>query len=712
VKKLTRRDLFKAAPIAGAAAAAGALGFRPAAEARVTTRGVCRFCLLHCGIEVTTEGSRVVRVQGDLQSRTRGFICQHGYALPEVVHAPERVRTPLLRRGERLVPVTWSDALAFVAARLEQVKQRWGPEALMVQTGWPLVRHPLVGLLHRFCRAFGSPNLVSVASLCEASLRMGQALTAGSKYPHDLQPDRTLVLWGANPSRAAPALTHALHRSAEARRLFVVDPTRTDLARRAAEHLQVRPGSDGALALGLAHLLISQARYDAAFVAEHVSGFDAFARYAEDFPPQRVAALTSVGVEQLERVARRFGSEGPVHIWQGLGVEQHVHGVQTVRALVALEALTGAFDEAWAKRQLTPPGPRFGDEPLPALYRMATPEPVPPPVKAKPVGYDELPLFEVYNREAQGNLFSRAVLEGKPYPVRALVLVASNPVTTAPGGARLLEAMRGLELLVSIDPFLTASGRLADVVLPASTFAEGPMVDEERGAARRNDDADTRVTQALVQAQHDAWPDWKIVFELSRALGLGAYFPWASLREALQAKHVPYMEDAAHQPRPRVASSARFSTPTGKVELVSTVLEDFGYPGLPEWKPPEPAPNAEYPLLLVSGPREAGFINSQFRGAPSIRAKVPEPVLRVHPSRGFESGARVALVTEHGRLELKVVVDPAVHPDAVVAPGGWDVASVNAVTSAELLDPISGFPAVRSTRCRLEACRLETCSQR
>ncbi len=705
MKKVTRRDLFKAAPVAGAAAAVGALALtgRRAVEP-VTTRGVCRFCLLHCGIEVTTEGARVVRVEGDLKSRTRGYICQHGWALPEIVHAKERVRAPLLKRGGRFVEVGWADALGFVAEKLEQVKRRHGPEAFMVQTGWPFVRHPLVGLLHRLCRAYGSPNLASVASLCESSVRMGQALTAGSKYRHDHERAKTLVLWGANPLRSVPALAHGVLRLAEEGRLIVVDPTRTALAKRAAMHLQVRPGTDGALALGLAHVLVAERLYDADFVAEHVTGFEEFARYVEQFPPERTAALTGVGVEAVVRLARRLGAERPARIWPGLGVEQHEQGVQTVRALVALEALTGAFDEAWAKRQLTPPGPRFGDEPLPALYRMATPKPVPPAPAAKPLGYDEFPLFEVYNREAQANLFSRAVLEGRPYPVRALMLVASNPFTTAPGGRKLYEAAKQLELLVSVDPFLTASGALADVVLPASTFAESPMIDEDPGAARRNDDADGRVTRALVAPQHDAWPDWKIVFELGRAMGLGAYFPWTSLREALAAKHVPYMEDEAHQPRPRVATSARFSTPSGKVELKSSLLEQFGHAGLPEWREPQHGPNAEYPLLLVSGPREAGFINSQFRGAPSIRAKVPAPVLRLHPSRGFKHGARVALVTEHGRLELEVALDDAVHPDAVVAPGGWDIASVNQVTSAERLDPISGFPAVRSERCRLESC--------
>src|SRR5262249_3506616 len=138
--------------------------------------------------------------------------------------------------------------------------------------------------------------------------------------------------------------------------------------------------------------------------------------------------------------------------------------------------------------------------PLPALPRFGTPEPVPPPVEAPPVGADEHPLFEMFNREAQGNLLARAILEDRPYPVRALVLIASTALVTAPGGAMLSRAVDRLELLVSVDPFLTASGRRAHVVLPAATFAEA---------------------EGVVPAQHEAWPDWKVVFELARAMGLG-----------------------------------------------------------------------------------------------------------------------------------------------------------------------------------------------
>lgn len=699
-RKLTRRDLMKAAPVVGAGAAALGLGVIGAApQERVRTKGTCRFCLLHCGIEAQSAGGRLVRVEGDLASRTKGFICVHGYALPEIVHSEQRLRTPLLRRGDKLVQASWPAALELIAERLLALKAKYGPQTLALQTGWPLVRHPMQHVLHRFAQAFGTPNVASVASLCEASLRMAQALTVGSKYPPMARGTKTQVLWGANPERSAPQRTAVLFRHAEEGTLVVVDPTRTVLARRAAEHLQLKPGTDGALALGLAHLLIAEQRYDAKFVEERVSGFEEFKALAARYPPAEVERICGIKPEQLGRVVRRLSEAKPARIWVGLGVEHHASGVQSARAVVALEALLGAFDESWGKSQLSPPGSNYAQAMLPALYRMRTPAPVPPQVAARPIGYEEYPLFEVYNREAQANLFPRAILEDKPYPLRALVLMGSNALVTGPGAKELAEAAKKLELLVTIDPFLCASARQSHVVLPAATFAEAPDVD----------DADVVREDGLVAPQHQAWPDWKIVFELSRALGLGEYFAFKNLRALLAAPHLPYMADEAHQPKPTALAADRFGTPSGTVELKSAVLEQFGFPGLPEWTPPPEAADAEYPLTLMSGPRTAAYINSQFRGLPSLEARLKEPFAMVHPQvargLGLSDGQRVRVVGRRGEVELRLSVTGDVHPEAVVVPAGWDTANINALSGADTLDPISGFPTFRAIACRLEAAR-------
>lgn len=700
-RRWTRRDLLKAAPVAavGAGALGLALGGRVAAPV-VQTAGTCRFCLMHCGVVCTVRGDRLLKVEGDLRSKTRGFVCEHGYALRELVHSHARLRHPLVRRGDDFHEVSWDDALGEIARRLEAVKAQHGPQALAIQTGWPLVRHPLVNFLHRFARAFGSPNVATVASLCEASLRMGQALTVGTKYAPDLRALKTLVVWGANPPVTAPPFAHLVAAKALNGNLVVIDPVRTMLAREATVHLSPRPGTDGALALGFIHVIVREKRFDADFVARHTRGFEGLAALAAEYPPERVEALTSVKAADVERVARMLSDGRPMGVWQGLGVEHHENGVQTVRAIASLEVLCGRFDGTHDPRSLVSPvGPDFANGYLPALYRMRTPEPVPPPVTVPVLGRERFPLFEIYNREAQGEVLADAILEGDPYPVRALILWASNALVTASGTARLAKAAEKLDLLVVVDPFLSDSAQRADVVLPASTFAESQDIDAD----------DARVAaRSLVPPQPGSLPDFEILTRLAHAVGLGQYFPWKTFHEAMNAKHVEWMVDDSVQPRPEVAAgeTAAFGTVTGRAEFASTLLERVGQEPLPKWTPPTEEPRPEFPLRLVTGPRPRARINSQFAQSPSVMARMREPELLIHPdaaaAAGVVHGARVAVVSPHGRIEIRAVVTEDVHPECVVMPAGWAQANPNWLISHEKRDPISGFPAFRSGVCRVE----------
>ncbi len=699
-KRWARRDLLKVVPVAAVGATVVGLALLGNDETpSVQHRGTCRFCLMHCGVTTTVKGNQLLKVEGDLASKTRGFVCEHGYALRELVHSHERLSLPLVRRGDHFQEVSWADAFAEVAARLQKVKAQFGAEAFAIHTGWPMVRHPLVGFLHRFAQAFGSPNVATVASLCEASLRMGQALTVGTKYSPDLRSLKTLVVWGANPAVTAPPFFHLIAHKAQTGTLIVIDPVRTLLAKEATVHLQPIPGTDGALALGLIRVLVHDAKLDLAFMQQHTVGFDALAELAEGYPPARVEQLTSVPAAQVERVARLLRDSGPCGIWQGLGVEHHENGVQTVRAISSLEVLLGRFDGTHDPRSLVSPvTASFAQQMLPALYRMRTPTPVPPPVRARALGSARYPLFERYNREAQGEVFCDAVLDDTPYPLRALMLWASNALLTSSGSARWAQAADKLELLVVVDPFLSASAQRADVVLPASNFAESQDIDA--------DDAQV-AAGSLAPLQGQALPDYGILRGLAHALGLGAYFPWPTFHEAMSAPHVAWLEDPALQPLPRTASSnPKFGTESGKAEFESATLAHHGHAALPVWEPPSEQPSAEYPLRLVTGPRPRARINSQFGQSPSVKARMREPELLLHPevarAARIVHGSKVTVVSPYGRVSLRAVVTHDVHPGCVVMPAGWAEANANLLISSSKRDPISGFPAFRSGICRVE----------
>lgn len=698
-KKLNRRDLMKAAPIAGVVAGLGVLGAGALDTAsRASTKGTCRLCLMHCGIIGHTTGARLEKVEGDRSSRTKGFLCEHGFALRELVHSGTRLQHPLVRRGDAFHEVSWEDALDEVAAGLERVKARHGAEAFLIQTGWPMVRHPLVNWLHRFARAFGSPNVSTVASLCEASLRMGQALTVGSKYAADVRSLKTLVLWGANPGVTAPPFLHVIAKKATGGNLIVIDPVKTGLAREATLWVPIRPGTDGALALGLIHLVLENGWYDAAFMQANTLGLDELRALASNYSPPEVERLCAVPAAQVERIARLLAHEGPAGIWAGLGVEHHENGVQTLRALSSLEVLVGRFDGRQAARSvLTPPGPHFREAMLPALYDFETPQPVPPAVKARALGRDAYPLYEMFNREAQGQLLADAVLRDEPYPIRAVMLVASNALVTSQGTQRLEAAAEKLDLLVTIDPFFTASARRSDVVLPATTFAESPDVDAE----------DQVSAHSLVRPQHEAWPDWRVVTELAKRLGLSHYFPWQTMHEATQQPRVRWLEDAEQQPRPAPTVEApKFATRSGRAEFKSQLLERAGHPGLPVWTPPTEALTPEFPLRLVTGPRPRAYINSQFHDVPSVKARMRTAEVMIHSSAatplGLRSGMPVKVSSPYGAIELTVVVTDDVQPECAVMAAGFEDANPNRLISPDKRDPISGFPAFRSGVCRVE----------
>ena len=682
------------------------LGRTGEAEARTVT-GICRLCVMRCGIAAEVRGDRLSHVRGDLASKTRGFVCLHGHHLDDVVHSNRRLRAPLVRsRSGKLEPTSWDEALGVVAQGLLEVKDKHGARAVALQTGWPFVRNPLVPFLHRFCQAFGTPNLATVASLCEAAGRMGRALTTGDNCWPDVRRSRTLIVWGANPTVTAPTfaqIVRAMRRPGH--NLIVVDPVRTHLADGATMHLQLRPGTDGALALAMMAVIVEEDLHDRAFIDAHTLGFEELQALLAEWPADRGAAVTGVPAEQLRAAARTFAKQGPASVWEGLGLEHHGGGVQAVRAVTCLQAIAGHLDVPGGATLRKPPTAEHAKAPLlPVLYRMGTPKPVPPPVAARPIGYDAHPLYEVFNRQAQATLFNRAILEDKPYPLRALVAIGSNPALTSPDSARTLEALDRLDLLVCVDPFLSATGQLADVVLPAATFVEGEPGDGPDGASARS---------PMLLARHDSRTEWDIVRGLADALGLGQYFPWATLAQARKATRWPYMidEDPARNPRPAWDGGAppRFPSVSGKVELSSPLLDRFGYSPVPGWAPPLQAPDAKHPLLLVSGPRTRAYINSQFRQIPSISAKGPEALVQAHPetarAAGVINGQRVAVVSPKGRMTARLAVTDRVRPDTVVVPAGWaGAANANRLTTGDAgsLDPISGFPALRSATCRIE----------
>ncbi|MFO0728906.1 MAG: molybdopterin-dependent oxidoreductase [Myxococcota bacterium] len=653
-KRWTRRDLLKLGQVAGVGAATVGLATlgRPSAGEEVRT-GTCRLCTMHCGVVATVRGGRLVRLDGDLKSSTHGFICLNGQGMKEVLSSGARLKTPLIRRGDRFEPADYAEAIDAIARRLTAIKDKYGAASIAVETGWPFVRHTLVPYLERFCHALGTPNLATVASLCEASGRMGRGLAHGSNYWPIMGKAKTLVIWGTNPAHSAAPYYHQVLAAAKSpRALVVIDPVRTEVAAHATHHLSIRPGTDGALALGFLRQLFDRGRVNVD--SEEMTALEEATR---PYDPGMVEQSCSIPAAQFLAVAELIATNGPTAIWDGLGVEHHENGVQTVRAISTLYSLAGGLEETAEAR--------------PAEIEWVTPEPMPPRPQQPPIGAAEFPVFQAFQRQAQKQRFPVAIEKGE---LRAMILLASNAALTAPGSARLAAALEKLELLVVIDPFLTPTGERADVVLPARTFAETSPLELPTGEHLLGDD--------------------QIMFQLARALGLSKYFPWESLEEAERGNR-------RQRPLPGPRKLDRST-----LVIRSSLLQEAGQPALLDWKAPTDAPTPEFPLILVSGPRTRAFINSGLHHAPSVVSKMPRPLARLHPEtarvRGIQEGDAVLVRTSSGQAQFHAELTPDVHPEVVVVPHGWAEGNANLLTDVEHLDPISGFPAFRSRACAVQ----------
>jgi anaerobic selenocysteine-containing dehydrogenase len=672
--------------LAGAAAAAAAASCRPAAAetgaAAGPARSVCRICTVACGIDVWVEAGRVVRVNGARESATRGFVCANGLALPELQASPRRVTRPMVRRGGRLRPVSWDEALRAAAGGIQEVSRRHGPRAVAFQTGWALVYRNMIGWIRRLADAVGTPNYASSSSICVAASRLSSQLTFGRIGSADFNRSERCLVWGWNPLYSSPPLANVLlRRQREGARLVVVDPCRTRLAAQADVHLQLRAGSDLALALGLLGVVVRERLYDEAAVRARTVGLDELAAAVAPLDAAWAAARTGLEPAAIEGLARDLARAASATGHTGVAVEQSTSGVQTCRAVHALWALTGNVGREGGWRLL----PRLGTEAVEAARAL---EPRPAPVTERAVGAAEHPLFEELVDEAQGNLFPRAVLEDDPYAVRALVVIGANPALSSPDSQELRRAVERLDLLVVCDPMMTETAELADVVLPVATFLEA-----DDYVAMRN----VGEVSAVAPPAGEAWPDWKIVFELARHLGLGRHFPWETGHDARQA------QGAAMSRLGRL--EGEFPTPSGKIELASERLRRAGQPAVPA--PPDVAPPPDrFPLTLTTGARLAGFCNSQVRRVPVVEARVGPLAAELSPATaselGLESGGRARLSTARGAIAVTLRTTADLRPGLVRLPHCLVEMNANELTSTAARDPVSGFAELRAVPCRLD----------
>ena len=662
-------------------------------------RTVCQSCHCECGVLVTVEEGKITNIKGDPDHpMNRGFICVKGKAASELVYHPDRLKYPLRRVGNRgegkWERVSWDEALDAIAAKLTDVKNNYGNESIAAIHGTGPRRSLTISLLPY---ALESPNRISVdLHICFAATIIAEHFTVGHPVTMETGPDydnaACILVWGGNPTSSHPPKGQLISKAKKQRnaKLIVVDPRKTALASIADLWLQIRPGTDDALALGMLNIIIERELYDKDFVSKWCVGFDELKEAVKAFPPDKVAEITWIPEEQIIQAVEMYSTTKPAALHTRVALNQNINSTQTSRAAVMLAALTGNID---VKGGNLLPDNVDGYIPSMALAGVGPWLAPSDEVKSKQIGADKYPFVAGVDAVfpfVPSPVAVDAILDEKPYPLKALFCAGSNPVINAQNCKRVWKALKDhLDLFVVIDFFMTPSAELADYVLPAATWLE------------REECCDLSYTgyvtarQKCLEPLHESRDELDVLIDLIKRIPWAnrKSMPWDSAAECndwmLAGMGISF-EDLKKRgligvdPVYRKYENGGFHTPSGKVELYQPVFEKLGYSPVPDFKEPPESPVStpdlmeEYPFILISGAREISFFASEGRQLPSLRKLNPDPRLDIHPKTAekldVSDGDWVYIESPRvtgERAKLKSRVSETVDPRVVSASYGW-----------------------------------------
>lgn len=727
----------------------------PGVEVR---KSCCYFCHQNCGVLAYVKDGEVLKIEGDPNHPVNqgGLCCRGNIALKHLDH-PARINHALKRVGakgeDRWEQIPWDQAIREIADKLNRIKAESGAEAVATAGGTLRTED---WSRRRFMNIFGSPNSFHNALLCWIPTFMVETAVSGwSPFETDLGESRCVILWGFNPGASGmPGMKGYTELQRVGLKLIVIDPRHSETASKADLWLPLRPGSDTALSLAMLHTIIFEGLYDDAFVQNWCVGFDELKEHMAQYTPAWAAPLTWLEPEQIRTAARLYAKNTPSNIQWGCTADQLGKSAGAgMHARAIMRAITGNLDRPGGDLM---PGPSFGyltDEEIEAN------EWLPEEQKAKQIGSDKFKLTSwpgyqmiadnakatwgkaptaEWMCEAHGPSVFKAILTGDPYPVRALIVSATNPVSSYGDAKMTLEALKRVEFLVTCDYWMTPAALYSDYVMPIAGALERPTIHTNYGVT------DSIIcSQRAVQPRYDRHTDYAFWRDLALATGQPAeQWPWENEEEVFYYLIYPlgypvqsydeFVEKyRMYFPPLRYYKygDAGFCTPSRRVELKSSILEELGYPALPTYLGPaeneadDPEVAQEYPLVLTTGGGFMPYHHSEQFQIESVRYLYHDPYFSINP----ETAARLRIAdgewcwieTRRGRIKQRANVEPEVDPRVIYAQRGWwypergvddpDApfgcleSNVNVLTSVddEVCDPIGGSWANRGLLCKV-----------
>jgi anaerobic selenocysteine-containing dehydrogenase len=689
------------------------------------TKSHCRMCHGGCGVIVYVKDGKVAKIAGDPDCPiNHGTLCSKGLASAQLAYHPDRLTYPVRRIGPKASGkwerISWDEALDTIAERILGYKEKHGPESVVFGYGTGRENEAVI---YRIANCLGSPNVLTAGHFCYGPRIATGIITCGTNPVVDYENfPKCIILWGNNVTivnadeyKGEPfsvALDHGA-------KLIVVDPRLTRPAARADIWLPLRPGTDTALAFGMLNVIVNEKLYDKDFVENYTHGWEQFVRRVNEYPLEKVEEITWVPKEKIRDAARLFATTKPAAIQWGVAIEQQNNCVDNDRSLMFLMGITGNIDAPGGQALYRTPDVinvgHFG------AHGMLSKEQF-----AKRLGGDR---FRLASRFAilQPKCVWDAIVDEKPYPVKMLFLISSNPVITRPNAKEVYRALEKVEFMAVADFFMTPTAELADIVLPASTWLEMDYVGD---FWKRHGYILPR--RKVIQVG-ECRSDHEMLNDLGHRIGQGQYW-WDNFEQALDYilhpmgitwndfKKMNYIRGEMTYYKYKEKG---FSTPTRKFELSSTVLEKLGYDPLPQHREPPESPVStpdvynEYPYILITGVRPPGFFHTENRQIPWLRELHRDPIVEIHPDaaakEGIQDGDWVIIESRRGKVRQRAKLALGRDPRIVSAqhawwfpenkdPGhGWDESNVNILTEDALegMDPAMGASNLKTALCRI-----------
>ena len=729
----------------------------------LTKKAGCFFCHNHCGLLVSIKEGKVVKVRGNPEHPiSKGYVCERALKAPQWLYHSDQLRYPLKRTGYRgegkWKRVSWDEALDDIARKLGDLKEGYGPECLIISEG--TYRSDHIWARARFLNLFGNPqNVIDPGMICAMNcLSVDMAIMGSMNFRSDLNNCKCVVLWGINPVETRLTRWAMLRKRIKDKdvKVIAVDPRVTESARDADIKLQIRPGTDCALALGWMNVIVEENLYGKNFVDNWTHGFDRLCERIKEYPPQRVAEITGLSPKEIIDSARLYATTKPAAIERGVATDQlGLNSGRVEQARVILRAITDNMDVAGGNPVSSPSYEKNGKTFVcDSLLELSTH--LPTDQKQKQIGADRYkvmswpaweilaPHYErVYNVPepiihrllVSTPLAMRQVINEKPYPIKALITWASNPIAWAPNTELVQKALThpNLELSVVLEYWMTPTAQLADYVLPSASWLERPLCSTFEDSSRVVWGGE-RSVPPLGERRED-YQFWR---GIGIRLGQEQYWPWKDLEEVdryrladLGISYGEFIDRGCLLPdkQYRRYEKTGFATPTGKVELYSTVLERLGYDPLPSYEEPPESPFRtpevfrEYPIILSAGSKFMPMFHSEHRQyGIGHREKHPDPLVHLHADTaqklGISDGQWVYIETQRGRIKQKVNVTDEVAPGCADAEASWwfperpgemptlfgareSNTNVLTIDDPDLCDPLIGSWCNRALLCKI-----------